>query len=288
MHRNAVLHDYRRRRWAHAFRVGDAPALDAAGGSWDDRDSKGRSLSDLSKHIFSKRRPLLAPTDPQVASENRPSELAGDADIDAPGTVVKRRSLKNILKRFLIPAGGTFTLAILLTQLNQIADLTEKLTRIVSPHVESETSVIMATANDDNIVINVSNTGGKPSTLLDYRLDFGELPIETRTLRPLDSDQPMVVIPGHKNVIMRLTALGLRARLRDDGRPGRFSKEEIDERINGQNVTLEINVRESNDPRSAHFWNLIKPRISHKAVDSFPAERIRDFILHWLPSHKPT
>jgi hypothetical protein len=251
------------------------------------------SLNGYRKNMSPKREPLMAPTDQKSASKkrpparkNKPPGSDGGADVDAARIAAKRRSRRKMLKRFLIPAGG-FTLAILLTQLNQIADLVEKLFRIAAPHVESNTSVTMTNADYENLFVKVSNAGGKPSTLLDYRLNFGELPIETRTLHPVDSDQLMAVIPAHKDVIMRLTASGLRTRIRNVGQPGRYSKDEIDKVINEQEVTLEIDVRESNDPRSAHLWNLIKPRKSHKAVDSFKATSIRDFILHWLPSHDP-
>jgi hypothetical protein len=230
-------------------------------------------------------------SDPEHPSEEIPSaapdgetssqEAKGTTDGAAQWLVGKWRSLSNRTRRVLtIGSIGAF-----LGVLVQSTTLVEKVTVLVSPHLRSQTSFTMASANDNTILIHVSNTGGKPSTLLDYRLNFGTLPIENRTLHPIEDDRSKAVIPAHGDVVIRLTTLGLRARPRDDGMPGRFGRADIDGLMNGQEVTLVIDVKESDDPKRGHLWNLSKPRKFHTAVDAFPADRIRDFILHWLPAH---
>jgi hypothetical protein len=166
--------------------------------------------------------------------------------------------------------------------LTAIIGLYEAIVRIWLPHIPSHTEIIMANANSTVIAVHVSNTGGKSSTLQAYRLNFEaspvetRLPIENRTLRPIDTDESKAVIPGRSDVTIQLTVLGLRAQVRPNEETERFTRKEIESLMKGKNVRLEIDVKESNDRGPAH----------HMPYDDVSAERLRDFIMHWLPQYE--
>lgn len=166
--------------------------------------------------------------------------------------------------------------------LTAIIGLIEAIIRLWLPHIPSHTEITMANANSTVIAVHVSNTGGKSSTLQGYRLNFEtlpvatRLPIENRTLRPIDSDESKAVIPGRSDVTIQLTVLGLRAQVRPDDKTERFTRKEIESLMKGKKVRLEIDVKESNDRGPAH----------HTPYDDVSAERLRDFVMHWLPQYE--
>ena len=237
----------------------------------------------------------MANDNPAQPSENDPLDAAGSTtestrlngdsnptlSDEKQGSMRALRPFRDRWRTHLTIAG----IGAVLLVLNHFIDFVGKTRDLLSHYWSSETSITMMNASDDTIFVNVSNTGGKPSTLLEYRLNFGTLPVENRTLRPVDEDRSKAVIPPGATVPIRLTVLGLRTRVRSDTEPERFTKAEIDQLMNGQEVTLEIDIRESNDPRPGHLWNLIKPRKIHTAVDTFAVERIHEFVIYWLPDH---
>jgi hypothetical protein len=109
----------------------------------------------------------------------------------------------------------------------------------------------------------VRNTGLSPSTLRSYRLRFGELPIKDERLALTRSETPETrdYIPEEGEVTIGLTMPG--------GRTG-LPRPELEALIGAQQVTLQVEVQESDSPRDGP-WS---PRIA-----TFPADGIREFIL---------
>jgi len=230
----------------------------------------------------------MAPGDPQTSMDTPKSTESGTSEPTAnptdakEGWLTRLRPLWDKWRTYLTVAGVTA----LLVALNHFIDFASKTRDFLSPYWNSHTAITMADASDDGtILVTVSNTGGKPSKLLAYRLNFGTLPVENSTLRLIDEDRSKNVIPPRSQVPIRLTVLGLRAQVRSEGESERLSKTEIDQILKDQEVTLEIDVRESDDAQPSHFWNRRTPRKFHTTADQFPAERIREFVLYWLPEH---
>jgi hypothetical protein len=103
----------------------------------------------------------------------------------------------------------------------------------------SRTMLKSADANADAIVAHVVNVSPKSSTLVGQRLKFGSLPIEDIDLR-LDSP---TIFPGEHDI--KLITFELLTRCGADGfRP---NKHKVDLLLGQQPVTLEIDIRESDD-----------------------------------------
>jgi hypothetical protein len=123
--------------------------------------------------------------------------------------------------------------------LNQLTDYVNR---------NSSTSVIVARADANLLYVRASNTGRASSTLRRYTLDFGtKVPVETAPLELYGDDKLTSenVVAGGGQVNIRLLARGFTPRLRPDG-TGRFSPEEIKNALDVNQVTLSVDVQESN------------------------------------------
>ncbi len=134
---------------------------------------------------------------------------------------------------------------------------------------ESKTSISFTGADASIVYIHVLNTGRKPSTLRAYRLKFDKLPIETaRLVLAGDGHEVKSVIPAGGEARIGLRVSGLI--LRDDPTEKPYSAAEINQIVDAEQVTLEIDVEESNGSfvRSVSFEAfqiraLIQNKLSH-------------------------
>jgi hypothetical protein len=119
------------------------------------------------------------------------------------------------------------------------------------PSRTAVTSVVRV--NAEGVTAHLVNSGPKSATLVGQRLKFGKLPIEDTKLG-LDKSSATIA-PGQRDV--KLTALTLDTKCGDDGRL--LNKDQIEEILDRQLVTLVIDIRESDDapghstPRSVTF-----------------------------------
>ena len=106
----------------------------------------------------------------------------------------------------------------------------------------SRTTLKSADANADAIIAHVVNLGPKTCTLVGQRLKFGSLPIEDVELR-LDKSESPTIFPGEHDVTLHTFEL-----LTKCGADGiRPSEQKVDPLLGNQPVTLEIDIRESDD-----------------------------------------
>jgi hypothetical protein len=113
---------------------------------------------------------------------------------------------------------------------------------------ESKTSISFTGADTRVIYVHVANSGRKASTLRAYRLRFGGLPIETERLVLLNGDSREVksVIPAGGEARIGLLVRGLTPGRKNQAGVERYSAEEIHRLTDTAQVTLEIDVEESN------------------------------------------
>jgi hypothetical protein len=105
----------------------------------------------------------------------------------------------------------------------------------------SRTTLKSADANGEGIVAHVVDISPKSSTIVGQRLKFGSLPIEDVELR-LDSGSP-TIFPGEHDITLKMSELLTRCGA-DGFRP---KKQNVEPLLAMQPVTLEIDVRESDD-----------------------------------------
>src|SRR5437763_8359908 len=115
----------------------------------------------------------------------------------------------------------------------------------------TKTKVEVLGTDGDSIILKASITGPKLrwSKLSDYRVSFGDLPIEDATLQLAKGEENSAIVTSIGSGIMHLTVHGLRSKCRepkDTSLTDRYDKEEIASQIPGKSVTLTIVVRESN------------------------------------------
>lgn len=134
----------------------------------------------------------------------------------------------------------------------------------------SHTSFIVQGASSDEIRVVVRNDGGNSSTVLNYRLSFANMPIESRALRVIDEDDTKVRIPPSQDVVVRLKAAGLRPDLKTGSI--RFTKSEITTLMPEGVAILEADVEES-DGFYTHCYD-------------FNASRIEAFIKKKVPDYE--
>ena len=136
-------------------------------------------------------------------------------------------------------------------------------------YAHSRTSVVVARADAENIYVDVSNDGWKRSSLRAYRLRFQELPLFDTPLDLLRvENRETGVVPPRDTVRITLNVTGLRAK--------GVAKDQILSSLNGRTATLEVDVRESNDPEGR--W--------HVRSTTVPAETIRNLLMEKLPDDK--
>ena len=114
----------------------------------------------------------------------------------------------------------------------------------------SRTVVRSVQADAQAITAHLVNSGPKSATIVGQRLKFGALPIEDKALR-VDRSVSATIAPGERDV--KLLALELLTKCDADGiRP---NKEKIEALLDQQPVTLEIDIRESDDaPGQSTPW----------------------------------
>lgn len=124
----------------------------------------------------------------------------------------------------------------------------------------SRTTILSADANAQAITAHVANIGPKSATVVGQRLKFGALPIEDKELS-LDNTR---IAPGVHDVT--LIALELVPKCDADG--FYTNKNKIEGLLNQPPVTLEIDVRESNDA----------PGRWRRRIVTFPAARLKPLV----------
>jgi hypothetical protein len=142
----------------------------------------------------------------------------------------------------------------------------------------SSTSFLVTGADAVYIHVWLANTGRQPSILRGYRLVFdGGLPIENQQMQLGHDDEQAGknVIPPGQTVQIALVVKGLR--------PKTTQRAVIEKLIASAEVKLEIEVKESDDPQTGLSW-FISNRRFHVRTDTFPADRIREFIMRNVPS----
>lgn len=134
---------------------------------------------------------------------------------------------------------------------------------------ESKTSISFTGADTSIVYVHVLNTGRKPSMLRAYRLKFDKLPIETaRLVLTGDGHEVKSVVPAGGETRIGLRVYGFIPR--DDLTKKQYSAAEINQIVDAEQVTLEIDVEESNGSfvRSVNFEAfqiraLIQNKLSH-------------------------
>jgi len=147
----------------------------------------------------------------------------------------------------------------------------------------SITSFNVAGDNTAAIVAHVRNRGGRPSVLMGttFKLNFGNLPIETQPLVLLDPKSESL-IPGHSERDVLLATRGgpkdnIMAHMltpKKKSEDSYFSIDDIGPLLPSANIAVTARVRESDD----HVYT--------RSSGEFPAERIKNFILEVYP-HVP-
>lgn len=143
---------------------------------------------------------------------------------------------------------------------------------------QTKTTFTVIGTDSESIIVKVSISGPKLkwSRLSDYRLSFGDVPIEDADAELVKGDERSAVVSILSPDIIHITVPGLRGRCRTspvDGLSDRYGKEEILSQISTQSVILTINVHENGKTRPV--------------TQSFPAAQIKGFLLRHLPDHVP-
>jgi len=141
-------------------------------------------------------------------------------------------------------------------------------------HKHSQTVFKVTGANDILVHLKVWNNGSEPSTLLSYRLKFGELPIEAIPLYPKDAQEGRIILLPGKPVEVILEPY---EKLMTTCRPGYDQpcrRAALLTQLNRTSVTLEMDVEES-----GHVWNLFTTRPYRLTEeDTFPGNIIYQFV----------
>ena len=126
----------------------------------------------------------------------------------------------------------------------------------------SRTTLKSADANSAGIIAHVVNVAPKTSTLVGQRLKFGSLPLEDFELRLNKSGSP-TIFPGEHDIA--LTTLEIVTKCADGIRP---SKHKVEPLLGKQLVTLEIDIRESDDA----------PGKFRRKTTTFPAAHLKPLV----------
>ncbi len=136
----------------------------------------------------------------------------------------------------------------------------------------SRTSVAFGSANEQAITAHFVNRGPKSATVVGQRLKFGALPIEDQELR-LDKSASATIAPGERDV--KLIALQLLTKCDADGH--RPNNVEIEPLLDRHTVTLEFDIRESDDA----------PGRTTRRIATIPAARLKPFVGRWVGNNVP-
>lgn len=143
----------------------------------------------------------------------------------------------------------------------------------VNHFLPSNTEVTSVVEVKEDITAHVVNSGPKSATMVGQRLKFGALPIEDTELR-LDKPASATIAPGEHDV--KLIALALETKCDAEGiRPDKY---EVEKLLDQQSVTLEIDIRESDDA----------PGQSTRQIVTFPAARLKPFVIKGVAGNANT
>jgi hypothetical protein len=131
----------------------------------------------------------------------------------------------------------------------------------------SRTSIASFGPTGQAITAHLANHGPKSATIVGQRLKFGALPIDDVELR-LDKSQSATIAPGERDV--KLIAFSLEPKC---GADGYYPNNVMIEALLGQhNVTLEVDVRESDDA----------PGHTTRRIATIPAAKLKPFVGKWV------
>lgn len=137
----------------------------------------------------------------------------------------------------------------------------------------SRTNFEIADANENGVKVHVSNKGPKASQLVGFRLKFKDLPIKDTPMKVAGLGWAQRKIGAFRGADVFLTVDTLAMRLKP-ATSSPYLYRDIANRIAGDTATIEIDVRESDDPPASP---------SHR-LQSFPARRIDPFIKKKAPN----
>jgi hypothetical protein len=154
----------------------------------------------------------------------------------------------------------------------------------VLSHIHSHTTTAVGTATAEFINVRLSNSGWKPSTPIGYRLKLDGIPIEglpvermrgvpvdgvsVVDLDPIDAHAGKDSVPASSSVDIHLRPKG--GELIPQCRDHKYVKlEEIQEALRQHRVTLEVDVRESDD--GAEKKHVVGEALDGKRLDKFIA-----------------
>jgi hypothetical protein len=141
--------------------------------------------------------------------------------------------------------------------------------RIINHFRPSRTQVMSVNATEQVITATVKNSGPKSATIVGQRLRFGALPIEDAELR-LDKSAAAIAPGDHA---LTLTVLTLETKCDAEGiRPNKYKVEPL---LDRQFVTLEIDIRESDDA----------PGKSRRQIVTIPAARLKPLVRKWVQGY---
>jgi hypothetical protein len=135
---------------------------------------------------------------------------------------------------------------------------------------DSHTRFKVTSSGNNEIYLKAWNMGRKPSTLLEYRLRFDEMPAKESMLElnAIDKKDVVNVIAPGTPARIRLS-LALPATIPERRRKAQYTPEErMAMLLRKSPMTMEIDVEESSDSNSSF----------HRRTDKFPTDRISDFI----------
>lgn len=136
--------------------------------------------------------------------------------------------------------------------------------KVIVGWLPSKTEVQFAGTKGEVIYLHVTNKGGSPSALLDYVLEFGDIPIENARLELINAHADRGLIRPGDSVTVGLIARGLERRAAGVDEIERLLREKTAE------VTLQVQVEESN-------------KIKRVLPVRFPAAHVRELIDAKLP-----
>jgi hypothetical protein len=138
------------------------------------------------------------------------------------------------------------------------------------------TATLVDDHNANAVTVQLQNHGGRPSTIVGgYRLKFGDLPIVDEPLDVVRAPRAGVV-PGHATVPVTLVKKsGFEPKQLPDGCYP--TPRQIEQRLPGHNIGLEVDVKESNEG----------PAPFHTLRIRFPANQIGSFLTAGLPEALP-
>jgi hypothetical protein len=160
-------------------------------------------------------------------------------------------------------------LSLLVALISVLSSVLPRLVEYRNRH--SNTVVTFLSATEEAIYIRVRNTGLSPSTLRGYRLHLANLGMDDAPLTLVRSGGPETrdFVPEEAEATIGLTTPKLHSAA---------ARAQLEEQIAARQVTLEVEVQESDSGRQGP-WPL--------RIVTLPADGIREFILAKVPEEQP-